>query len=103
MFLVLEGQVIITRAGQHLATLGPGETFGEMALLDAPIRSASALVSRESRLLALGRHRFHQLVHEHPVLGAWLQGAMVRRLSTVIRAQNLALWPSGKKGSADAG
>jgi CRP-like cAMP-binding protein len=66
LFIVLEGQVAITRTRpggvQMLVTLGPGESFGELALIDELPRSAAARVTEASRLLILYRSHFDALV-----------------------------------------
>jgi serine/threonine protein phosphatase PrpC len=88
LFLLLSGEVVITRNGLHLTTLGPGASFGEMALLDAPVRSASALVTQQARMLVMPRHRFEQLLREDDGVAQRLLWGLVHRLSTVVRAQN---------------
>jgi serine/threonine protein phosphatase PrpC len=88
MFVLVEGEVVITRGGQHLATLGPGCAFGEMALLDAPQRSASALVTQNATLLVLSRHRFDQLMRQDDGVAARLMWGLLQRLSAVVRTQN---------------
>src|SRR5512133_3000796 len=58
VYLILEGKVRIGRTvpgmgEEALAVLGPGEVFGEMALLDEAPRSADATVHERCRLLTL--------------------------------------------------
>jgi serine/threonine protein phosphatase PrpC len=88
MYFLVEGEAVITRSGAHLSTVSAGDTFGEMTLLDVPTRSASALITRPSKLLILRRHRFDQLVREHPELATRLLMKMLQRLSAVVRRQN---------------
>lgn len=88
VFLLVEGEVVVTRNGQHLDTVHPGGSFGEMALLDQPIRSATALVTEDSRLIAIGRHRFEQLLRQDDGVGARIMWGLLMRLSQVVRQQN---------------
>jgi hypothetical protein len=88
MFVLIEGEVAITRNGQHLATLATGAFFGEMALLDSPIRSASALVTQNASLLVISRHRFDQLLRQDDGVAARIMSAMLNRLSALVRAGN---------------
>ena len=84
MYVVLEGQVELTIDGKVLEILGPGEPFGEMALLDAAPRSASVIALTPLRALRLRRAEFNQAAAAHPEL---LQG-VVRVLAQRLRARN---------------
>jgi CRP-like cAMP-binding protein len=43
LMAIEEGQAEVVRGGKHVATLGPGEFFGEMALLENTLRTASVV------------------------------------------------------------
>jgi CRP/FNR family cyclic AMP-dependent transcriptional regulator len=66
LFVVAEGAVEITQAtahGEHvLRTLGPGDAFGELALIDDFPRSATARVATPARLLILYKTDFDALM-----------------------------------------
>ncbi len=67
-----------------LTTLGPGETLGELALLDGSPRSASAVAVEPTTVLMLSRATVLELLGRHPaVLDAVLRslGGLVRRLT----------------------
>ena len=78
LFLLGQGEVVLTRSGQHLATIESGASFGEIELLDYGSRCASALVTRPSELLILRRHRFDQLIRQDAHLAATLVATLVR-------------------------
>lgn len=88
MFFLVEGEIAVTRSGHLLTKLQPGSAFGEMALLDEPLRSASALATRDSRLLALSRERFDRLLRQDDAVATRLLWGLLNRLSTVVRTQN---------------
>ena len=48
-----EGEVEVTRGGEHVATLGPGDFFGEMGLLEKGLRNATVVAKTEVRLITL--------------------------------------------------
>jgi cAMP-dependent protein kinase regulator len=50
---VEEGQVEVTRAGEHVADLGPGDFFGEMGLLEKTLRNATVTAKTPVRLVTL--------------------------------------------------
>lgn len=79
-YLIESGRVSVTRAGTSLATLGPGDFFGEMALLDAHRRSATVTASAPSDCLVLLRSDFVAEVEENPSLALELLAILSRRL-----------------------
>jgi CRP/FNR family cyclic AMP-dependent transcriptional regulator len=63
-----------------IARLGPGDHFGEMALLDGEPRSATVVATAETELLALQREEFLQELEAHPTLMREMLVALSRRL-----------------------
>jgi CRP/FNR family cyclic AMP-dependent transcriptional regulator len=100
IYVVARGRVRISRriAGgeEALAILGPGEIFGEMAVLDptAAGRSADARAHEEALLLVLSRQRFEGLEKSDPEGCADLSALLCRLASRrcVETAQRLAHW-----------
>lgn len=71
LFGVLAGAVkisLLSAEGRELviALIGPGEIFGEIALLDGRPRSADATAQTNCELLAIERRDFLQFLHDHP-------------------------------------
>jgi CRP/FNR family cyclic AMP-dependent transcriptional regulator len=80
-FVIVDGTVSIERDGQHLRDLGPGDFFGELALLGKVGRTATATCTTPCRLLVVGHREFHTLLTDFPTIqGAVLQ-AVARRIS----------------------
>lgn len=84
-YIVREGSFRVTREHSDgraitLATLGPGEVFGELAMLDGDTRSASAEALSDGELLALPATDVRSLLARHPELSVKLVAALVRRL-----------------------
>lgn len=91
-YIVKEGSFRVTREHSDgraitLATLGPGEIFGELAMLDGDKRSASAEALAEGELLALPANDVRALLARHPEISLKLVAGLVRRL----RAANVRL------------
>jgi CRP-like cAMP-binding protein len=85
-FLLVEGQVRIERDGQQLNVLGPGDFFGEIALLDGGRRTATVTTQTKVRLLVLGTREFHSLMAEYPDIRVSVLGQLadrVRRLEKI--------------------
>jgi CRP/FNR family transcriptional regulator, cyclic AMP receptor protein len=79
-FLIVGGQASVRRNGRKTATLGPGQYFGEMALLDRRPRSATVTSDTEMELLVLGQRQFNGLLDSVPALSRKMLAAMATRL-----------------------
>jgi CRP-like cAMP-binding protein len=92
MYLVLEGELrvrlLINGKETILATLGPGECFGEIALFDQGPRSADVLANKESILLKISSEAFDKLRRDAPELSAPILFSISKTLAARIRADN---------------
>ncbi|HEY1197516.1 MAG TPA: cyclic nucleotide-binding domain-containing protein [Thermoplasmata archaeon] len=79
-YLVVEGKVDVEKAGKIVATLGPGQFFGEMALLDEEPRTASVKAATRSRCLVVYSWEFWASVGKDPEALRSLLKESVRRL-----------------------
>jgi hypothetical protein len=80
MYLIVDGTIHITREGQQLAELGPRDFFGEMAVLDAEQRSATATAASRVRLLRLDRHDLFVVMDEQPAIAITICQTLTRRV-----------------------
>jgi serine phosphatase RsbU (regulator of sigma subunit) len=62
MFFIIEGRVRVHDGDVELARLGPGDVFGEMAVLDSDVRSASVTTDLATRMLCLERDDLWQVI-----------------------------------------
>src|SRR5581483_12418647 len=85
MFVVAAGRVEVSvHAGpggpeQRLATIGPGEYFGEMSLLTGAPRSATIRTAEETRLVVLHQSAVRPLVLADPMVAERLSKTLARR------------------------
>jgi CRP/FNR family cyclic AMP-dependent transcriptional regulator len=86
-FVICEGRAKATVRGKRSAHLGPGECFGEMALLDAAPRSATVTAESDMQLLVLGSRQFSTLIEDTPVIGRRVLAAVAERVRSAERAQ----------------
>ena len=67
LVVLLEGAVEVRRDGAVLATLGPGDHFGELALLGDTVRRSATVVAVTPVVVAyVSRHHFDSLLAENP-------------------------------------
>jgi len=93
LYLILDGKVRISRnlpgmGEEALAVLGPGESFGEMSLIDDIPRSADAVVHERARFLVITREAFEDLLFVHKDLAYEILWNFVKTLSGRLRDAN---------------
>lgn len=79
-FVIIDGQVEVRRGDQLLATLGPGDHFGEQAILDGGPRTASVKAITPLKVLVLGQREFSALIDDVPGLGHKLLRTLAQRV-----------------------
>jgi PPM family protein phosphatase len=84
-FIVVDGEVSITLRGKPLTTLRGGDHFGELALLDNEVRSATATAKGEVSLLEIKRKDFAALVQEDAQLALKLLSSFLAVVSRHVR------------------
>jgi CRP/FNR family transcriptional regulator, cyclic AMP receptor protein len=79
-FAIEDGTADVVRDGAVLARLGPGDVFGEVALLTSGRRTASVVATSEMRLLTLFKRDLWQLEERAPAVAAVLRHTVRERL-----------------------
>jgi CRP/FNR family transcriptional regulator, cyclic AMP receptor protein len=79
-YMVLSGRVEIVRDTNSLGTFGPGDFFGDMALLDQAPRSATIRAVEDTTCLMLSSWDFRALLEQHPTIAIKLLEVLSRRL-----------------------
>ena len=85
LFVVLEGKIeIVKNSGADrtvIVTLGKGEFFGEMAVIDGSARSATAVAAVSgTRVMRINHARFVYLVSQQPAFALMIMDALSKRL-----------------------
>lgn len=83
-YIVVAGEAAVVVGEERVATLGPGDLVGEMALIDNGPRSATVRAVTPMKLLAFDAERFRTLLDEHPKANR----AIMATLSAKLRADN---------------
>jgi CRP/FNR family transcriptional regulator, cyclic AMP receptor protein len=79
-YLIVSGDAEVTRGGRRVATVGPGQYFGELSLLDEAPRNASVKALTKMDLLQLKRREFSAVLDSWPGVAHKLLEQMARRL-----------------------
>jgi Cyclic nucleotide-binding domain len=95
MYLILEGELRVRlQVGDRetiLATLGPGDFFGDISLFDHGPRSADVVANVDSIVLKIAAASFEKLAREAPEVAAPFLTSTIRTLAARIRADNKRL------------
>jgi CRP/FNR family cyclic AMP-dependent transcriptional regulator len=87
-FLVADGRVRVVRDGQETASLGPGEFFGELSILDGKPRTAQVVAAEPTVCLALASWDFEAVVSEEPAVALAVLRALATRLRSLTESQH---------------
>jgi CRP-like cAMP-binding protein len=91
LYIVLEGACEVSRSGRHLQQLGPGDFFGETALLDDLPRTADVKTTAPTVCATLAKWEFLGELEAHPEMALPLLPMLSRRLRAAeARADRLA-------------
>jgi CRP-like cAMP-binding protein len=82
-YAVADGELEVTQRGEPLRTIGRGDVFGEIALLEDVPRTASVTARTPARLYALAKAPFVTAVTGHPLSGRAARELVRERLETL--------------------
>jgi CRP/FNR family transcriptional regulator, cyclic AMP receptor protein len=80
MYVVVEGEVEVWIRGSIMEILGPGEPFGEMALIDKEPRVATTKARTACRVVQIPEKRFLYMVQQTPYFALQIMKVMAQRL-----------------------
>jgi len=82
MFVVVEGEVEVTRGGEHIADLGPGSFAGEMALLTHTHRNSTVTTKTAASVLHLDGRGFTAVLRDVPTIAAKMLPIIASRVTS---------------------
>ena len=80
-FVLLEGTADVKKNGRKLNTLGPGDFFGEIALVSRAPRTATVVATSPVRALVITDRSFRRLLEDSPQVKTRVMEAMAHRLA----------------------
>lgn len=96
MLLIIDGDVDILKKGvrgeqQHMTSVGPGLTLGEMSMIDGEPRFATCLATKPTVFAVLTRDNMAKIILDHPGLGSKILVKLVTMLSLRLRQTSAKL------------
>jgi CRP/FNR family transcriptional regulator, cyclic AMP receptor protein len=85
MYAVKHGEVDLVVEGETVETVGPGGVFGEMALIEHDVRSATAVARTACELVPIDERRFTFLVQQNPYFAMHVFRVLAGRLRRMNR------------------
>ncbi|MBX7057830.1 MAG: cyclic nucleotide-binding domain-containing protein [Leptospirales bacterium] len=87
VYLIISGRVVVTERlnkGSYrvLNSLGPGEIFGEMSMIENVPRSATLIAASSAKILKLAPNAFEMIFRSHPRWAFKILSALSRRILT---------------------
>ena len=79
LLAIEEGEAEVTREGEHVADLEPGDIFGEAGMLDQSMRSASVVATTSMKLISLGHFEVKRLKKDAPGVYARIEELVEER------------------------
>jgi CRP-like cAMP-binding protein len=80
-FVLLEGTAEVEKDGERINALGPGDFFGEIALISQEPRTATVRAASPVRALVITARSFERLLEQQPAISTSVMGAMADRLA----------------------
>ena len=85
-FVLVNGAVVVRRGGRKLADLGPGDWFGEIAILTYKPRTTTVTATSPVRLLVINDRAFRRLVETTPRIAVTALASVAERLEQDARS-----------------
>ena len=79
-FVITDGEAVVTRGGKRLATLGEGDFFGEIALLEPVKRTATVTAETPLRFFIISDRAFDAVLETDPTIERKVLRTLARRL-----------------------
>ena len=87
-FVIVDGEVSVSKDGQEIRRLGPGDFFGEIALVwDSPRRTATVTAATPLRFFVLTRQSFRSLISHQPEIEKKVLEAVEERVNATEAGQ----------------
>ncbi|MCP3939587.1 MAG: cyclic nucleotide-binding domain-containing protein [Actinomycetia bacterium] len=84
-FVILSGEAVVKRNGRKIATLKPGDSIGELSLLDHGPRTATVIADSDMQLLRLKSRDFARILKDSPTIAIKLAATLAAKVRELDR------------------
>ncbi len=88
LFIIMDGEVSVTKRGKEIARLGKGNCIGELSIIDKEPRSATVKTTRQSLVLSLRRNDFLLTLKANPTIAINVMKVIADRLRSTLTQYN---------------
>lgn len=81
-FVIQEGTADVTQGGEKIRSLGPGDFFGEIALVETHRRTASVSATSAMKVVVMTAHHFRTMESDHPEVAERVRAKIEERLDS---------------------
>ncbi len=79
-YIVVSGQAVVERDGKRIGTAGPGDTIGELSVVEPGLRTATVTAETPMVVLAMNSPQFLTAIEDVPPLSRNIMRSMAKRL-----------------------
>ena len=82
-FVIEEGGAEVTRDGEQIAALGPGDFLGEMGIVSKATRNATVTTTTGSKVIVMSEQDFRAMSRSNPDIAGQIQAAVEERCAAL--------------------
>jgi CRP/FNR family transcriptional regulator, cyclic AMP receptor protein len=82
-FVIEEGSAEVTRDGERIAELGPGDFLGEMGIVGKVVRNATVTTTTDSRVIVMTEQAFRSMSRSNPAVADRIASAVEERCKSI--------------------
>jgi CRP-like cAMP-binding protein len=83
-FVIVDGAAEVTRDGEHVADLGPGDFLGEMGIVARAVRNATVTTTADSHVIVMTSQAFRSMSHSNPEVAKIIEAAVEERCRALV-------------------
>ncbi len=82
--MIVDGTAEVTRDGERIAEIGPGDFLGEMGIVGKVVRNATVVTTSEADVIVMTEQAFRSVTRESPDLASRIEAAVEERCRRLV-------------------
>jgi CRP/FNR family transcriptional regulator, cyclic AMP receptor protein len=83
-FVIEDGTAEVSRDGERIAELGPGDFLGEMGIVGKVVRNATVVTTSPARVIVMSEQDFRSMARSNPAVAARISAAVEQRCRALV-------------------